>query len=288
MRRSHRLALSAAALGFGLALGGAGTGIDALRSHRAEPRTGGDATRRDARAGRGAESMQQGVRARGGTRATQASAATGVTPPDAAPRARRAAAPAALVVPIALDAARARGVALEVGGRDPAAPRALDLWRIEADGRRARIARGHSEADGSLVFPPLMLPGRSIELVATPQGVLPDHAAASRPIVVRRDPAAPRVEATPDADGVVLRVEAAESGGSIVIESVESPARAAGEVATVARVPVAVTADAAPTPLEIALDDARGVALAVVQIDPDGRRSPPRLVFVDVEQPKQE
>ena len=124
----------------------------------------------------------------------------------------------------------------------------------------------------------LVLPARAIELVAAPRGAGPRDASASPAIFVRRDPAAPRVAATPLGDGVVLQVRAAESGGAVVVET---PDEAAGGVTTLARVDVEAGADAAPAPIEIALAAARGVALRLVQIDPDGRRSPPRPVYVD-------
>jgi hypothetical protein len=85
----------------------------------------------------------------------------------------------------------------------------------------------------------------------------------------------------------VLRVHAAESGGALVVEQ----AGVAGADATpLARVELEARADAAPAPVEIELADARGAALQVVQIDPEGRRSVPRPVFpeADANQPMQE
>jgi hypothetical protein len=277
VRRSHRLALSAAALGLACVVGGA-----ALRFAATATAAGRGAD--DAGAATNASSVARwsdgaGRGARGARDPHAAGANAPAAPADAADGARRAppAAPAAL--PIALeDPPRALGVALGVAGRDAGAPRALDLWRVDASGRPARVAQGHSEADGSIVFPSLVLPARAIELVAAPRGAGPRDASASPAIFVRRDPAAPRVAATPLGDGVVLQVRAAESGGAVVVET---PDEAAGGVTTLARVDVEAGADAAPAPIEIALAAARGVALRVVQIDPDGRRSPPRPVYVD-------
>jgi hypothetical protein len=134
-----------------------------------------------------------------------------------------------------------------------------------------------------------VLPGQAIELVAAPAGVGPDVAGASPPVVVRRDPATPRVVASGHDEDLLLQVEAAESGGAIVVEAVALDATdPAGTAVTLARVDVAARADLAPSPVEIVVPDARGVALRVVQIDPDGRRSPSRAVFVDAVETKQE
>lgn len=280
MRRSRRLALSAATVCVALAIGAADRRPGAARegpggaaAARSGPDVARDGGRRGVPAPAGAGRAEHAARRVDPTHPASASA-------DASDDARLAQPDAARPAPIALeDPLRAFGVALAVAGHDPGAPRALDLWRVGTNGRAARVARGRSAPDGALVFAPLVLPARPVELVVTPRGASPRDPGASRPVPVRRDPAAPRVVATRRGDGLVLRVAAAEHGGAIVVERAAVEAGAAP--ALLARVDLATGADAVAPPVEIALPDGRAAALQVVQIDPDGRRSVPRPVFVD-------
>ena len=286
VRRSHRLALSVAALLAASAVGGvalrlgvaaaAASGRGAGSGAVAPAGTASGAALGDG-AGRAARDAHD-PHAAGATAPATGAAARVAPPPPAAPTAPP---------PITLDDPRALGVAVVLAGRDPDAPRPLDLWRIDANGRAARVARGRSAPDGSLAFGPLVLPARAIELVATPRGGSPRDAGASRPVIVRRDPAAPRVAAAWQGDGLVLRVHAAESGGALVVEQMGV---AGADATPLARVELEARADAVPAPVEIELADARGAPLQVVQIDPEGRRSAPRPVYLDDEdnQPTQE
>lgn len=282
MRRSHRLALSAVALGVAAAVGGAEWqgGHVAQQVHAGDTHPG-LAHGRNGRngLGRSGVSVADGATTqRGGPPASSASMSAAAAHPAEA--ARREDLDAAVPRPIVLeDPHRSLGVAIVIAGRDPAGPRALDVWRVATDGRSVRIASGRSAVDGSLVLPPIVLPARPIEVLVAPRGSGPRDPAASRPIVVRRDPVAPRVVASRQGGELVLRIDAAENGGAILVE--RSDLSNARGVSTLARVDLEMDADAAPVPVEIAVGAMPDVAVQVVQVDPDGRRSPPRPVFVN-------
>src|SRR5262249_21192839 len=87
---------------------------------------------------------------------------------------------------IALDRPTPSGVGVEIHGRDPIAPRALELWRI-AGARAVLAARGASRADGTLAFAPFVLPAGERALVPAPgrPGALAPRASA--PVSTSRD-----------------------------------------------------------------------------------------------------
>jgi hypothetical protein len=192
--------------------------------------------------------------------------------------------------PIVLDDPQtALGSAVAIHGRDPAAPRAIELWRLVGS-RSARVATGRSRSDGTLELPALVLPAGEVLLVASPRGAGPAAAAASAPVRASRDPSPPQLLArdeTLDASGagalLSLQVEPAEQGGEIIVARTVPSLDAAGvEEVEIARVAVAAGVETARAPLDLAVAIAPGdTELLVAQQLPDGRRSPWRKLIVD-------
>jgi len=299
LRRSHRLALSAAcALALGTAAGRLATNV-ASRAGAA----------RDATA---AGAVGEGARERPTPKRVERAPAPDAAASEAAVN-TRAAAPAIAFAPASGLAQRGRedgraapivlddpqtalGNALAIHGRDPAAPRAIELWRFVGS-RAARVATGHSRSDGTVAFPALVLPAGEVLLVASPRGDGPAAAAASDPVRASRDPSPPQLLArdeTPDASGagalLSLRVEPAELGGEIVVarRARSLDGAGVGEI-EIARVAVAESADAARAPLDlvvaIAPEDAE---FLVAQQLADGRRSPWRRINVGFQRKENE
>ena len=290
MRRSHRLALSAAcALAVGIAAERLATN-DAPRggaAQRAADSSGvGDTAHEGATAARmGAAPIPDAGERAAAPRAPAAASAIEFTPAsDRAQRSREDGRAAAIVLD---DPQTALGNALAIHGRDPAAPRAIELWRLVGS-RSARVAIGLSRSDGTLELPTLVLPAGDVLLVASPRGAGPAAAAASAPVRASRDPSPPQLlarEETGDGAGAVLslQVEPAEPGGEIVVARRLSSLDAAGaEDVEIARVAVAAGVDAGRAPLDLAVAIAPGDAeFLVAQQLADGRRSPWRKVILE-------
>ena len=277
MRRSHRLALSALVALAGLVAAG----------RLATSAVAREASARGAAAARHASDAAGVAPVHGEARAATAPSGDGVDAAEATRPARAAARDAAIDrtragrhtaggAAIALDDPQvALGAALSVSGRDAGAPRAIELWRL-AGTRAARVATGTSRPDGSIELPAFVMPAGDVTLVASPRGEGVHSPNASSPVVVSRDPSAPRIVAV---EGVaetsaLVTVEAGEPGGSIVF------ARASEQ--EIGRTPVVAGRDASRAPLAIAVavapDDTE---ILVAQEVPDGRRSPWRHVALD-------
>ena len=173
---------------------------------------------------------------------------------------------------IALDPPTPVGVAVEIGGRDPFAPRALELWRIAGE-RTVLAARGASRADGTLAFAPFVLPTGELALVVAPSGEGAFAPGASEPVSASRDPASPRVEPLGELGGrLQIRVTPAERGGEILLAA---PPAEGSEPAVLARAALAATPEGPAAPLELWVDPppAEG-SLRIAQRLPDGRLSP--------------
>ena len=298
MRRSHRLALSAAcAIAVGIAAGRLATS-DASRAAAAQEATvsstTGDVAREIAAATRvGAAPIPDAAELEAAANASATASAIRVAPPSDRVQRRRGDGRAA---PIVLDDPQtALGSAVAIHGRDPAAPRAIELWRLVGS-RSARVATGRSRSDGTLELPALVLPAGEVLLVASPRGAGPAAAAASAPVRASRDPSPPQLLArdeTLDASGagalLSLQVEPAEQGGEIIVaRTVPSLDAAAGvEEVEIARVAVAAAVDAARATLDLAVSIAPGdTELVVAQQLPDGRRSPWRKLILDFQPEK--
>ncbi len=266
MRRSRRLAV-AACVALAAASVGVGSAVERAAAKRARAFDPDEALRA------GAGALRAAAAAAG---ADEGVAAVGVAPVagDVPEADRRCVRSGASALRVELDRPQgALGTAVSVAGRDPGAPRPLELWRIGAR-RTARVASGWSVAGGALAFPAMVLPAGDVTLVAAPLGSGPDGPGASAPVAVRRDPSAPRVEARLDADRheIALHVAPTEPDGAIVVLS---------GAAERARIPVAADADGHAAAVDAALalgaDDRE---IAVAQEIPDGRRSAPRTVAV--------
>lgn len=196
---------------------------------------------------------------------------------------------AGTAAPIVLDDPQpALGSAVAIHGRDPAGPRAIELWRISGS-RSARVATGHSRDDGTLELPALVLPAGEVTLVASPRGAGPDAAAASQPVRASRDPSPPQLVArdeSVDASGAAslsLQLEPAEADGEIVVLRMRD-AIDPGDAWQVEalRTPVVAGADGARALLEVlvplAPDDTE---VRIAQELVDGRRSPWRVVQLE-------
>jgi hypothetical protein len=276
VRRPHRLAV-AAAIALAAAGGGVGVAVGrAPRSFAPVPADGGGAVGAGVRPLHAARPPFESVGAAGDL-------ATIVAPEGAADTERerrrtRFDAPRVILD----DPQPALGSAVAVAGVDRGGPRALELWRIRG-GRSARVAIGESVAGGAVAFPPLVLPGGDVMLVAAPIGSGPDGPGASTPIAVRRDPSAPRVEVRESADGAAaLHVVPAEPDGTIVVTTL----RGAVEVER-ARAAVVAPVDGAPAALDLAIALAPGEgALRVAHELPDGRRSSQRSVVMTTPTPE--
>jgi hypothetical protein len=105
-----------------------------------------------------------------------------------------------------------------LSGRDPLAPRDLVAWRIK-DGRSAILARGASDADGTLQFPPVIAPGEGLEVVVTDADSLPGLPGASEArSLAPRLPEAPQatlLEAV--AEEYVVRIVPSEATGEVLL-----------------------------------------------------------------------
>ena len=292
MRRSYRLALSAAcALAVGLAAGRLATSA-ASRAGAAQEATAssmtGDVAREIAAATRvGVAPIPAAAELDAAANARAIASATAFASPSGLAQRRQQ---DGRVAPIVLDDPQtALGSAVAIHGRDPAAPRAIEVWRLVGS-QAARVATGRSRSDGTLELPALVLPAGEVLLVASPRGAGPAAAAASAPVRASRDPSPPQLLArdeTVDASGagalLSLQVEPAEQGGAIVVARRVPSLDAAGvEEVEIARVAVAAGVDAARATFDLAVAIAPGdVELLVAQQLPDGRRSPWRKLIVD-------
>jgi hypothetical protein len=222
----------------------------------------GEPTRRGVDAGAAGGALAADDRAAGA--ATPPAIARGRAEPSADDTRRREPASRSGVA-VALDAPQvALGAGLAVAGHDPGGPRRLELWRI-AGSRAARIALGASRADGSLAFPPIVLPAGPVELVAAPRGAGPRGPGASAPALVARDPAVPQLS---QAEPGLVRVEPAEPAGDVLL---------AGAAGAITRVAVRADRDGRAAPIDLPLPRP-GELLRVAHELPDGRRSPWRSV----------
>jgi hypothetical protein len=106
----------------------------------------------------------------------------------------------------------------QLQGWDPAAPRALELWRVET-GEHALLARGHSDLAGDLIFPPILLPEDGFTLVVTPAGIAPNELDASEPRATSlRMPEPPSaVSRSRSGDSLIVRVTPREAHGEVLI-----------------------------------------------------------------------
>jgi hypothetical protein len=187
------------------------------------------------------------------------------------------------------DPQTALGGAVAIHGRDPAGPRAIELWRLVGS-RTARIAIGHSRGDGTLELPALVLPAGEVVLVASPRGAGPNAAAASEAVRVMRDPSPPRLvarEETRDSSGsgalLSLQLEPAEPGGEIVVvQTIAGLDAQTTQLIEFARLPVVAAADGARATLDLVVTlQADDTEVGVAQELADGRRSPWRRLVLD-------
>ena len=297
MRRSYRLALSAAcALAVLVAAGLLAS--DALsRADVAREATVASAAREAAREATAAS--QRRVAALASDRERNDAADTSVAAPaalsESAPERPQRSRNAGAAEPIVLDDPQTGlGSAVAIRGHDPAAPRAIELWRLVGS-RSARVAIGHSRSDGTLELPVLVLPAGEVVLVASPRGAGANAAAASEPVRASRDPSPPRLalrDETVDASGATaslsLQVEPAELGGEIVVvRTIAAPDGGAASQVEALRAPVVAAADGARAPLDLVIALAPGdTEVRVAQELEDGRRSPWRSLVLDL-QPKE-
>jgi len=291
LRRSRRLALSAAcALAVLVAAGRLAT-IALSRAGTTSDAAGASATREDAREASAAS--QRSVASGKGDGdievAADTSAATSAHFESASELAQRSR-DTGSVEPIVLDDPQtALGSAVAIHGRDPAAPRAIELWRVVGS-RSARVATGRSRGDGTLELPALVLPAGEVVLVAAPRGAGPNAAAASQPVRASRDPSPPHLVArdeTVDASGagalLSLQVEPAEPGGEIVVvQTIAALETQAAQQVEIVRAPVVAAADGARARLDLVIALGAGdTEMRVAQELADGRRSPWRKVIWD-------
>ena len=157
------------------------------------------------------------------------------------------------------------GSSVRIFGRDPRAPRALWLWRVEAGGA-ALHSRGESLEDGSLLFARAILPRDGLELIATAAGARPEGGDASPPLrIPGRRPRAPtaRIALGPSGEWR-LRVSPREPSAEIVLADVTGR--------ELARLPA--RGFRARNNLEIVLDEFSGTNAAKVAHEfPNGSRS---------------
>jgi len=291
MRRSRRLALSAAcALAVLVAAGrlamSALSRAGAVREAAIAGATRGNAPEATA-------ASQPRVAPRRGDGDIEAGADTSAAPPalfESASGLAQRSRDAGPAEPIVLDDPQtALGSAVAIHGRDPAAPRAIELWRV-VGARSARVATGHSRDDGTLALPALVLPAGDVLLVASPRGAGPNAAAASEPVHASRDPSPPHLVAraeTVDASGtgalLSLQVEAAEPGGEIVVvRTIAALDTQPAQQVEIARAPVGAAAEGTRPKLDliVALAAADTEVLIAQQVA-DGRRSAWRKVSLD-------
>jgi hypothetical protein len=291
LRRSHRLALNAVcALAVLVAAGRLATSalsrVGAVREAAIE-----DATRSSAAEATAASQRSAAPRKGDGDIevAADASAAWSAPIESASGLAQRSR-DAGLAEPIVLDDPQtALGSAVAIHGRDPAAPRAIELWRVVGS-RSARVATGRSRDDGTLELPALVLPAGEVLLVASPRSAGPNAAAASQPVRASRDPSAPHLvtrDETVDASGVgallSLQVEPAEPGGElIVMRTIAALDAQPAQQVEIARAPVGAAADGTRAKLDLVVAlEAGDTEVLVAQQLADGRRSPWRKVILN-------
>jgi hypothetical protein len=161
----------------------------------------------------------------------------------------------------------AHATSVRIVGRDPHAPRALWLWRIEA-GRAALFARGESLADGSLAFASAIVPRAGLELIAAPAGKQPGGEDASQRLHIAGPPllAPSAAVVITDAGEWRLRLVPREPLADIVLTD------ASGR--ELARLPARGRPDSARRSFEIAWNEFSGASgTMVAHVLPDGRRS---------------
>lgn len=295
MRRSHRLALIAAAVaaagGVRLAEGGAsrsGVSIPPPLA-RAAPSPGRplEGVGRD-RASAG-EAMSADAASAHETRERRAAPGTAglgagpLAPRDAADPARGQASPAPSEphrggggAAIFLDPPRIEptGVAV-VTGRDAVGPRPLVLWRLLGS-HRAVVARTSSAAGGSFAFPPLGIGEDGLVLVAAGQGLGPIGGGASDPVEVgMRAPRAPHARVL-GAFGPewALRIEPSETSGRVLL--------AGADRRVFAHFALPATAPGRPRSFDVTVEGFEaGAELGLAHELPSGARSPWRSVRLD-------
>lgn len=180
-------------------------------------------------------------------------------------------------LPIFLDALKRSSHAptASIQGVDPHAPRELVAWRVK-DGRRAIVARGHSERGGQLVFPELVVPRDGLEIVVTDADGAPGVPGASIARTLGgRDPVAPNAVVL-DADGsdYTLRIVPNETAGEVLLADVHG--------AVFARYPVAATPLVDGRLIDVALSPGTGDrSVWFAHEFADGRRSAWREVALD-------
>ena len=153
-------------------------------------------------------------------------------------------------------------VTVPIGGHDPAAPRPLKLWRIDAKGPEP-IGTTKSLADGHFDFGRLPLPQGGLSLVITPPGVNPTSVTPvqwSRPF-----PSPPHVVTEYDASGMSAQMIPARLGGELQILTEHDE--------------VLVSARATTRPLRFRFDRADLLErLRLVHAFENGRRSAPVVI----------
>jgi hypothetical protein len=107
---------------------------------------------------------------------------------------------------------------LEITGVDPHAPRALVAWRVRG-GRSAILARGESDRDGRLKFPPVLAPGPGLRIVVTAGDSSPGLPGASE---IRRLPPRPPSEPrgtvlAANGNEYVVRIHPTVGSGSVLL-----------------------------------------------------------------------
>lgn len=159
------------------------------------------------------------------------------------------------------------GPELRIGGEDRAGPRPLVLWRVDPrSGRAVPLAAGASDAAWRVRFESVPRLPTAALLVATPLGVVPGAAGASRPVALPPPPP-PAPLARVEEVGARWRIEARVGPGAVLL--VDHPqagrlsARAPGRARRV----------------RLVVDPPRdGAALSVAQRTAAGARSPWRRV----------
>jgi len=180
------------------------------------------------------------------------------------------------VLPIQLNrlVVEANRPVVELTGLDPDAPRELIAWRLK-NGRFAILARGESDEDGRLDFPPIVAAGSGLEVVITDADRRPEMLGASEvQKLAPRPPEPPQGRVLEANEGeVMVRIVPTEGSGAVLL------ADAGGTV--FARYPISPTPAIGARVFDVALElygDAQQLLMA--HEFEDGRRSDWRALAV--------